>query len=282
MDILCEEVLSISRTSRLVNPSQDVPALSAGTFNACLSRLLSGEPLQYVLGFADFYGHRFRVSPSVLIPRPETELLCDKAISLVRSRPRRRLRILDLCTGSGCIAWTMAAAFPDAEVAAVDISEEALAVARSQNICPNTPVFIRADVLSSSLPDVLLSSLPDALSRPSAAFDVVLSNPPYVMESEKPWMRRNVLEHEPDLALFVPDEDPLVFYRAIASCLPRLLNPGGFCLVEINEALGPQTLSLFTETPSSSPHLRSTGGSGLTAPHLLQDLSGRDRFVLTR
>lgn len=283
-DVLCGEVLSISRTSRLVNPSQEVPEESVETFNVLLARLLSGEPLQYVLGFADFYGHRFRVSPSVLIPRPETELLCDKAIALVRScfpdfsgscggnagnGAGRRLRILDLCTGSGCIAWTMAAAFPGAEVVAVDISEDALGLAREQDVCPGAPVFIRSDVLSPSLPDNI----------PGGGFDVILSNPPYVTESERALMRRNVLEHEPALALFVPDDDPLVFYRAIASQLPVLLNPGGFCLVEINESFGPQTAAVFS-APSGA--LTSTGPD-TSAGHpveVLCDLSGRDRFIL--
>jgi release factor glutamine methyltransferase len=165
------------------------------------------------------------------------------------------LRILDLCTGSGCIAWTLALEMPGAEVTAVDISEEALAVASSQDFTEEmartgaiAPRFIKADVLAGPIEDL-------------GQFDIIVSNPPYVMDSEKALMRTNVLDHEPHLALFVPDDDPLVFYRAIARWTDALLVPGGFGIVEINEALGPQTAAIFSNA------------------EVVPDLSDRHRFV---
>lgn len=201
---------------------------------AALARLLEGEPLQYVLGKAWFYGREFNVSPAVLIPRQETELLVDEALKAVRRRSVSTPRVLDLCTGSGCIAWTMAAELKDAQVVAVDISDAALAVASTQGISGTTaPSFVKADVLATD-------TFPEL-----GSFDVLLSNPPYVRESEKALMHRNVLEHEPELALFVSDSDPLVFYRAVASLAKRFLRPGGFGIVEINEAFEGPVRGIF-------------------------------------
>ena len=176
----------------------------------------------------------------------------------------RPLRVLDLCTGSGCIAWSMALGLPQSEVTGLDISPEALSVASSQfdeddalsgaETC-NRPRFVLSDVLD-----------PDCL-KDGGRFDIFLSNPPYVRESEKALMSRNVLDWEPGLALFVPDGDPLRFYRAEAALAARLLSPGGFGLVEINEAYGPEVAGLFRD-------------AGFRDPEVLKDLSGRDRFVL--
>ena len=176
----------------------------------------------------------------------------------------RPLRVLDLCTGSGCIAWSMALGLPQSEVIGLDISPEALSVASSQfdgddalsgaETC-NRPRFVLSDVLD-----------PDCL-KDGGNFDIFLSNPPYVRESEKALMSRNVLDWEPGLALFVPDGDPLRFYRAEAALAARLLSPGGFGLVEINEAYGREVAGLFRD-------------AGFRDPEVLKDLSGRDRFVL--
>jgi release factor glutamine methyltransferase len=172
------------------------------------------------------------------------------------------MRIADLCTGSGCIAWSMAMELPGAEVTAVDISDGALAVAAGQESgsaaagCPCevvAPKFIKADVLAGPVEGL-------------GTFDMILSNPPYVMDSEKTLMRKNVLEHEPWLALFVPDDDPLLFYRAVAAWARQLLKPDGLCLVEINEALGRQTAEVFED-------------AGFRDVEVLQDLNSRDRFV---
>ncbi len=291
---LFEHLLGTKRYTHIVEPSFDVPSASVRIVESALERLAAGEPLQYVTGFAYFYGRRFRVSPDVLIPRPETELLCRTAIEsfsghrtsqdmpppargclLSRRRgsgetlcPEKdaRSRVLDMCTGSGCIAWTMALECLDAEVVAVDISDAALAVASTQDFAEEsnltgtkTPQFIKADVLAGVPSD-------EAFAR---GFDMILSNPPYVMDSEKALMRTNVLDHEPHLALFVSDDDPLVFYRAVARWSSALLSSHGIGLVEINEALGLETAQVYLD-------------AGFSSAEVLQDFSGRDRFVLFR
>ena len=165
----------------------------------------------------------------------------------------RRPRVLDLFTGSGCIAWSIALEVPGAEVTGVDISEAALAVARRQ-FEGSGPVFVQADVLE----------VPGEF--PGAPFDVITANPPYIRESERAAMHRNVLDHEPGLALFVPDDYPLVFYRAIASWAQRFLRPGGWGIVEINEALGDETAAVFV-------------GAGLQNVENSADYFGKERFV---
>ena len=261
---LFEHLLGTKRHTHIVEPSYEVSAESVKLAEAALERLAAGEPLQYVIGSACFYGRDFKVSPSVLIPRPETEILCRTAIESLC--PEKDVRVLDMCTGSGCIAWTMALECPGAEVVAVDISDDALAVASSQDFAEEmqrtgacAPTFLKADVLA----DVPSG---EAFSR---GFDMILSNPPYVMNKEKALMRTNVLEHEPHLALFVSDDDPLLFYRAVARWASALLSPGGIGLVEINEALGPETARVYLD-------------AGFTSAEVLQDLSGRDRFVSFR
>ena len=166
-----------------------------------------------------------------------------------------------MCTGSGCIAWTLALEMPGAEVTAVDISDGALAVASAQDFAEemartgaSAPKFLKADVLSH----------PDSSF---CQFDIIVGNPPYVMDKEKALMRANVLDHEPHLALFVPDDDPLLFYRAVADWARILLKPEGFGMVEINEALGPETADVF----------RSAGFSSVT---IIKDLAEKDRFVV--
>lgn len=245
--------LGTSRHTHILEPSYEVSSGAAADCLAAFDRMAAGEPIQYIIGKAYFYDREFSVTPSVLIPRPETELLVRDALVWVRRSAHRSLRILDLCTGSGCIAWSMALELPGSEVVAVDISEGALAVASGQELEGVAPRFIKADVLAGPV---------DGLGK----FDMILSNPPYVMDSEKALMRKNVLDHEPWLALFVPDDDPLVFYRAVASWAKELLNDGGLCLVEINEALGIETAQVFVE-------------AGFHDVKVLHDLNSRDRFV---
>ena len=282
---LFEHLLGTKRHTHIVEPSFDVPAESVRMVEAALERLAAGEPLQYVIGSASFYGRDFKVSPSVLIPRPETEIsisghrgsqdMPPPARGCLPSGrrgsgeplcPEMDVRVLDMCTGSGCIAWTMALECPGAEVVAVDISDDALLVASSQDFTDEirttraiAPTFIKADVLADIPSD-------DVFAR---GFDMILSNPPYVMDKEKALMRANVLEHEPHLALFVSDDDPLLFYRAVARWASALLAPDGIGLVEINEALGPETARIYLD-------------AGFSSAEVLQDLSGRDRFVLFR
>ena len=255
-----EDLVGTKRHTHIVEPEYEVADEAAEVAMSGFERMASGEPLQYVTGHADFYGRRFHVTPDVLIPRPETEILCREVLLSSRTS------IVDLCTGSGCIAWTLALEMPGAEVTAVDISEGALSVASSQDFSEETartgavpPKFIKADVLA---------DVPDSL-RAGEGFDILVSNPPYVMDKEKALMRTNVLDHEPHLALFVSDDDPLVFYRAVSRWAQALLRPGGFGIVEINEALGPETAAVFE-------------ADGFVDVKVIKDLSDRDRFVSFR
>ena len=254
--------IGVTRHTHILEPSYEVTEEASAEAMRAFGRMAAGEPVQYIIGKAYFYDREFNVTPDVLIPRPETELLVREAVNWARRSGRETMRIADLCTGSGCIAWSMAMELPGAEVTAVDISDGALAVAAGQQYgsaaagCPCevvAPKFIKADVLAGPVEGL-------------GTFDMILSNPPYVMDSEKALMRKNVLEHEPWLALFVPDDDPLLFYRAVAAWARQLLKPDGLCLVEINEALGRQTAEVFED-------------AGFRDVEVLQDLNSRDRFV---
>ena len=188
-------------------------------------RLEHQEPIQYVLGQADFCGRTFKVSPAVLIPRPETEELCQWVVEEVREQWRAAgegLSVLDIGTGSGCIAVTLAAELPGARVRAWDISEEALLVARDNAMTNGVSVsFEHHDALHAT-----------TTAQPTT--DLIVSNPPYICNRERTAMEANVLEHEPHTALFVPDDDPLLFYRAIAQYGREALKPGGRLYFEIN------------------------------------------------
>lgn len=267
VDRLCSECFGVSSYAHIITPELELKPASLSRADELLGRLAGGEPLQYVLGYADFYGHRFKVNPSVLIPRPETEILCRDAIgqALIEYRNRcaygknaRRLRILDLCTGSGCIAWAFAFEVPTAEITGVDISEEAIAVASSQPF-PNVPAprFVCADIFD----DKAIGSIAG-----QDAFDIIVSNPPYVLESEKAEMRRNVLDFEPSSALFVPDADSMAFNVRIAEICKKYLYTDAIGYVEINEKLGLAAKGIFES-------------NGLKQATLIKDLSGRDRFV---
>lgn len=186
---------------------------------ALQQRLLTGEPVQYILGEAEFGGRTFHVEPGVLIPRPETYELCQWSLPLTPAKWKGR--ILDIGTGSGCIACTLAAEIPNAEVSAWDISDIALRIAAENAKRTNALVsFEKVDVLN--------------LSPLTSRFDIIVSNPPYICKKERATMERNVLEHEPELALFVPDDDPLLFYRAIAHYAAKALKPDGALYFEIN------------------------------------------------
>lgn len=254
--MLCEERLGVRSYTHIVEPLFEIPEAALSGLKADMSRLAAGEPIQYVLGYTEFCGRKFKVGPSVLIPRPETGQLVDESLKLLAAMGRPA-KVLDLCTGSGCIAWSVALGAPGVSVTATDISEPALALARSQfedvSSGANAPEFVCSD---------LLGGCREICGR----FDLLLSNPPYVMEKEKAAMRRNVLEHEPGIALFVPDDDPLLFYRALASVSLRLLDSSGTGIVEINEALGPETAAVF-ET------------AGYRKTEILRDIFGKDRFV---
>lgn len=192
-------------------------------------RLQKNEPIQYIRGFSEFCGRRFKVAPGVLIPRPETAELVEL---IIKENPDAR-HLLDIGTGSGCIAISLDKSLPDAKVDAWDISEEALAIARANNEELGAGVtFLQKDVLT-------------AEPTKEPMYDVIVSNPPYVTEAEKREMEANVLDWEPELALFVPDEDPLRFYRRIALLGREILLPGGKLYFEINQAYGRETAHIL-------------------------------------
>ena len=201
-----------------------------------IARLQNGEPVQYVLGKADFAGRTFHVEPGVLIPRPETAELCqwieEEVSSLEADAPKQ---ILDICTGSGCIAITLGLNIPNSEVTGWDISEDALRIAQG-----NVEMLKAGNVRI---------EYQDALMLPKAAetADIIVSNPPYICEKEKADMEKNVLEHEPSIALFVPDEDPLKFYRAIAEYASSALKSEGALYFEINPIYEKETREMLEE-----------------------------------
>ena len=201
-----------------------------------ITRLQNGEPVQYVLGEADFAGRTFHVEPGVLIPRPETAELCQWIEEEVSSlKADKRKQILDICTGSGCIAITLGLNIPNSEVTGWDISEDALRIAQG-----NVEMLKARNVRI---------EYQDALMLPKAAktADIIVSNPPYICEKEKADMEKNVLEHEPSIALFVPDEDPLKFYRAIAEYASSALKSEGALYFEINPIYEKETREMLEE-----------------------------------
>lgn len=229
INLLCKARFGTSTYTHIVEPSYKVPE---DTVSEELQRLEKGEPIQYVLGFAEFMGQRFRVEPGALIPRPETEILCCEAIKYAKLETRT-INILDLCTGSGCIAWSVATALPNSRVIGVDISEKALSIAQNQNFkIPNPPSFIKGNILTDNILE-------------GQKFDLILSNPPYILTSDKARMQTNVTDYEPEIALYVPDNEPLIFCQAIADLSRRLLKQDGIGIMEIHEELGNQILNLF-------------------------------------
>lgn len=255
---ILEHFVGTKRHTHIIEPQYEVEEEKVNVVMTAFERMAAGEPLQYVTGKAYFYGREFRVTSDTLIPRPETELLCRL---VVEAAAKPNPRVLDLCTGSGCIAWTLALELPKAEVTAVDISDGALTVASSQDFSgemartgASAPTFTKADILAGPA------------SHKTHQYDIILSNPPYVMDKEKPLMRSNVLDYEPHLALFVPDADPLIFYRAVADWAAELLAPDGFGVVEINEALGEETAEVFRTR-------------GFAKAEVVKDLYEKDRFV---
>ena len=201
-----------------------------------IARLQNGEPVQYVLGEADFAGRTFHVEPGVLIPRPETAELCqwieEEVSSLEADDPKQ---ILDICTGSGCIAITLGLNIPNSEVTGWDISEDALRIAQG-NV-----EMLKAGNVRIEYQNALM------LPKTAETADIIVSNPPYICEKEKADMEKNVLEHEPSIALFVPDEEPLKFYRAIAEYASSALKSEGALYFEINPIYEKETREMLEE-----------------------------------
>lgn len=249
--IICCEMLGQSTVDYYLGKDIILSPKEAQELESILLRMSNFEPMQYVQGFAHFLGRTFKVAPGVLIPRPETEELVERMLKEIASDAR----ILDVGTGSGCIAVSLSKELPEAQVTAWDVSEEALAIARGNNEMWQTSVeFLLCDVLACQ---------PTAQER----YDVIVSNPPYILEAEKQDMERNVLDWEPSLALFVPDTDPLRFYRRIAELAQEMLAPGGRLYFEINRAFGKATVVMLCE-------------QGYSNVHIQKDISGNDRFVI--
>ena len=268
--MLCEALIGTKNYTHIVEPEYEIADARVPALREAMERLSGGEPIQYVIGKMEFCGLTFTVNKDVLIPRPETELLVREAIKIASRIKRMRIpfgksaepvRILDLCTGSGNIAWTVAINVPGSKVVAVDISEGALAVARSQNFSAElksagalAPTFVQADILDTEQ------------DFNFGQFDLILSNPPYIMESEKPTLRRNVVDYEPKGALFVPDDDPQRFYRAVARWSERFLAQDGKGLTEINELLGKETEAVFRD-------------AGFSTTEIIKDFYDKNRFI---
>lgn len=262
------EIMGWNRVEFSMHRQDVVPVESQDDFQRVMSRLLLSEPIQYIFRKAYFADVTLEVDPSVLIPRPETEELCSWACSILSNaiqteqKREEEIRILDLCTGSGAIAIALSKFFPSAEVHACDISVPALETADRNNRMNGTSVhFFPMDVLG-GVPDQV-----DSVWKAKGGFDLIISNPPYIRPSEKISMRRNVLDYEPHQALFVEEEDPLVFYRAIAGIASKYLRYGGSCMVEINEAFPQPNVSLFS-------------AQGFQPVEMRKDMQGRWRMLM--
>lgn len=250
MEILLEDLFGIDRKARLMQPDMRIDEWQHHQLEEAVKALLQGEPIQYVTGKAVFCDLCFKVDSSVLIPRPETEEMV-RMIVAEGGDPRR---IWDIGTGSGCIAISLAKAFGDAEVMACDVSLEALETARENALMNDTTVtFVEGDVLALD-PDVF-----------EGMVDLLVSNPPYVMDKEREAMQTQVLDYEPHEALFVPDDDPLLYYRALLQLANDHLASQGVAWFEINEAMGDSMLNLCHEM-------------GFLDARIIDDYAGKPRF----
>lgn len=249
--IVCCEMLGQTTIDYYLGKDIILSSKEMQKLNGILARLLNFEPIQYIQGTARFLERSYHVAPGVLIPRPETEGLVEVMLREIPSDAR----ILDIGTGSGCIAISLSKAFPNAKVTAWDVSEDALCIARRNNDDLQASVcFVKQDVLAWR-------------GDGGQCYDVIVSNPPYITESEKQEMERNVLDWEPFSALFVPNNDPLLFYRRIGELGRMMLVDGGRLYFEINRAYGEATAMMLC-------------GQGYTGIRILKDISGNDRFVI--
>lgn len=251
-------LLENKRQLRRIDLALDVDSVFSKSeilnWNAILEKLKIQIPIQYIIGTTHFYGLEFIVDENVLIPRPETEELVDWIVKLnSKLSKKKNLKILDIGTGSGCIAVSLAKNIPNSEVFAIDVSEKVLAIAKKNAILNKVPVtFLHKNILETK--DL------------NQKFDIIVSNPPYVRNLEKAEIKPNVLDNEPHLALFVPDNDPLIFYKKIAELAAANLNPNGQLFFEINQYLGKETQELLEYI-------------GLKNIELRKDIYGNDRMI---
>lgn len=251
--MLFEAFLGWDTTQRLLHREETINQSDLLRFHWAVTDLLQHRPIQHIIGYTYFLDCKISVNPSVLIPRPETEEIVVQTIQRLSNTPPHN--IIDLCTGSGCIAIALAKAFPQATITAVDLSAEALHTARSNAHHNDVDInFIQNNILSPTLPP--------------QHYDLIISNPPYIPNKEKVLMDRNVTDYEPSIALFTPDTDPLLFYRAIASFAQSSLTPQGLIVMEIHETLSKETQQLI-----ESYHFTTT---------LLNDFRERPRCIIAQ
>jgi release factor glutamine methyltransferase len=250
---ILEKMFFLNRTEIMSEKEVLYRDTDAQVVGDIIERVNNHEPIQYILGSAHFFGRTFTVTPAVLIPRPETEEIIRIVKSFLDNQNNRDIKILDIGTGSGCIAITIAKEISHAVVFASDVSLEALSVAKQNSELHSAPIqLMHHNILKQDLPFQM--------------FDVIVSNPPYVREQERDSMSANVLLHEPELALFVPNDEPLLFYDSVVEKSSTALVPGGMLAVEINAQFAQQVKSLFEST-------------GFQELQIWKDISGKDRIV---
>ncbi|MGN7989462.1 peptide chain release factor N(5)-glutamine methyltransferase [Pedobacter sp. 22226] len=251
--LAAERVLNLSRNKLMMMKDQEISFINLQKLLSILNDLQIGKPIQHILEEAHFYGLIFKVNENVLIPRPETEELVEWIISVCSSQTNvDDFKILDIGTGSGCIPVTLKKYLPNARIFTLDVSPEAIKVAKQNALQVGVEIdFITANILTFQYEE---------------KFDVIVSNPPYIRDLEKGEMHDNVLLHEPHLALFVRDENPLIFYRAIADFAKTNLKPKGQLYFEINEYLGEETIEMLKD-------------KGFVNIDLRKDMQGKDRML---
>jgi release factor glutamine methyltransferase len=259
IELLIEHITSMSRAEQVKNKVPYLTCTQLENLDAITERLKKNEPVQYVLGEAWFTGMKFKVNKNVLIPRPETEELVDwivKVINAQYSMDNIQCSIMDIGTGSGCIPITLKKKLPLATVSATDVCSEALSTATENAVELNAEINF-----------ALLDFLDEEKWKEHGQYDIIVSNPPYVKQSEIAAMHDRVKDFEPHLALFVPDNDPLLFYKKLSDFSMKHLNAGGKLFVEINEALGEAVSNLFRS-------------AGFVNVELKKDMQGKDRMVM--
>lgn len=251
LTIVAYEVLGLSRVDLVLKDNESLSEAQIVQLNNVLSQLQQEIPIQYIFEKAYFYGYEFKVSPATLIPRRETEELVEWVLSEMNRQPEKKWRVLDIGTGTGCIPISIKKEFPLAEIFAMDISTGALKIAKENTEKLNASViFIEQNILSTEQLD---------------SYDIIISNPPYVRNLEKAEIKKNVLDYEPHLALFVEDNDPLIFYRKITQLAQKSLTENGLLFFEINQYLGEEMQQMVSEY--------------FKIIELRKDLQGNDRMM---